>query len=64
MFEAAAPSTPDAFTGRVYALPLPLLGRVYLTETQHDVVAVAAAGGVAAVFVGLVLSRAIRRRGR
>ena len=56
----SSPHTPDAFTGHVYALGLPLLRRVYVTDVQHDLLAIGFWSGLAALFVGRVLSGAIR----
>jgi hypothetical protein len=60
-FEIASPHVPDAFTGQVYALPVPLGPQVYVTAMQHDLVATTLWGGLAALFVALVLSPALRR---
>jgi hypothetical protein len=53
-FEATAPRAPDVFTGRVYALALPGLHRVYLGALQHDMLAIGAIAGAASVAVSLL----------
>lgn len=63
-FLGHAPHTPDVFTGQVYALRLPPLGVVYLTDQQHDLLNIGFWAAIAALAVAMGLSRVIVGRRR
>ncbi len=63
-FLGHAPHTPDVFTGQVYALRLPPLGVVYLTDDQHDLLSIGFWAAVAALAVATGLSRVVVGRRR
>lgn len=63
-FLASAPRTPDVFSGHVYALRLRPLGVVYLTDVQHDLLAIGFCGALAALLVGVGLPGVMARKRR
>lgn len=63
-FLGHSPHTPDVFTGQVYALRLPSLRAVYLTDEQHDLLNIGFWAAVAALAVALGLSRVVLGRRR
>jgi hypothetical protein len=63
-FLGFAPHTPDVFTGQVYALRLPPLGVVYLTDDQHDLLSIGFWAAIAALAVAMGLSRVVAGRRR